>query len=120
MSLKNVGIDTCRFKVKQPPPCTGLKVKYQPGPVAAGMSMKFDVEIFAVAVGIHGSDGVGKVLHNIEIVTETDFLYFPVKATVRAGGVVCEDDIGRPSKGTVLVTDRPSSRESLTRPRKDV
>lgn len=28
--LKNVGVDTCRFKIKQPPPSTGLKVVYQP------------------------------------------------------------------------------------------
>ena len=32
--LKNVGIDNCRFKVKQPPPSTGLKVIYTPGPVS--------------------------------------------------------------------------------------
>ena len=34
ITLKNVGVDTCRFKIKQPPPSTGLKVKYQPGPVS--------------------------------------------------------------------------------------
>ena len=32
--LKNVGIDSCRFKIKQPPPSTGLKVIYNPGPVS--------------------------------------------------------------------------------------
>lgn len=32
--LKNVGIDTCRFKIKQPPPSTGLRVLYNPGPVS--------------------------------------------------------------------------------------
>ena len=32
--LKNVGIDSCRYKVKQPPPSTGLRVLYQPGPVS--------------------------------------------------------------------------------------
>lgn len=32
--LKNTGIDTCRFKVKQPPPGTGLRVHYNPGPVS--------------------------------------------------------------------------------------
>ena len=31
--LKNIGIDSCRFKVKQPPPSTGLRVLYKPGPV---------------------------------------------------------------------------------------
>ena len=32
--LKNVGIDTCRYRIKQPPPSTGLKVIYNPGPVS--------------------------------------------------------------------------------------
>ena len=31
--LINVGIDACRFKIKQPPPESGLKVMYKPGPV---------------------------------------------------------------------------------------
>lgn len=31
--MKNVGIDSCRFKIKQPPPSTGLRVLYNPGPV---------------------------------------------------------------------------------------
>jgi hypothetical protein len=31
--LVNVGIDACRFKIKQPAAETGLKVVYKPGPV---------------------------------------------------------------------------------------
>ncbi len=31
--LFNVGIDACRFKIKQPPAETGLKVLFKPGPV---------------------------------------------------------------------------------------
>jgi hypothetical protein len=31
--LLNVGIDLCRFKIKQPPVETGLKVVFKPGPV---------------------------------------------------------------------------------------
>ncbi len=31
--LTNVGIDVCRFKVKQPPENTGLKIVFKPGPV---------------------------------------------------------------------------------------
>ena len=34
VSLRNVGIDSCRYKVKQPPPSTGLRVLYKPGPVS--------------------------------------------------------------------------------------
>ena len=32
--LKNIGVDTCRFKVTQPPPATGLRVLFKPGPVS--------------------------------------------------------------------------------------
>lgn len=32
--LFNVGIDACRFKIKQPPADTGLKVLFKPGPVS--------------------------------------------------------------------------------------
>ena len=31
--LKNIGIDSCRFKIRQPPPSTGMKVLFTPGPV---------------------------------------------------------------------------------------
>jgi len=31
--LKNTGVDTCRYKIKQPPPATGIRVLYKPGPV---------------------------------------------------------------------------------------
>lgn len=32
--MKNVGIDSCRFKIKQPPLSTGLRVLFNPGPVS--------------------------------------------------------------------------------------
>lgn len=32
--LKNTGVDSCRFNVRQPPPSTGLRVFYKPGPVS--------------------------------------------------------------------------------------
>ena len=32
-NLLNVGIDICRFKIKQPPPETGIKIIFKPGPV---------------------------------------------------------------------------------------
>ncbi|KAK2570951.1 Sperm-associated antigen 17 [Acropora cervicornis] len=82
VSLRNVGIDSCRYKVKQPPPSTGLRVLYKPGPVAAGMNTVLDVEIFAVAVGVVGESGLGHVGHHVEIVTETDILYLPVTANI--------------------------------------
>ena len=34
VTIRNVGIDSCRYKVRPPPPSTGLKVRYTPGPVS--------------------------------------------------------------------------------------
>ena len=34
VQLKNTGVDCCRYKVRQPPPATGLRVIYKPGPVS--------------------------------------------------------------------------------------
>ncbi len=31
--LTNVGIDVCRFKIRQPLPDTGIKIIFKPGPV---------------------------------------------------------------------------------------
>ena len=36
--LKNVGIDSCRYKIKQPPPSTGLRVIFKPGPVSVNVT----------------------------------------------------------------------------------
>ncbi|XP_060257705.1 sperm-associated antigen 17 isoform X3 [Ovis aries] len=82
VKLKNVGVDFCRFRVKQPPPSTGLKVTYKPGPVAAGLQADLRVELFAMAVGEDGTKGLAHISHNIEIMTEHDVLFLPVEATV--------------------------------------
>ncbi|XP_072824013.1 sperm-associated antigen 17 isoform X3 [Vicugna pacos] len=82
VKLKNVGVDLCRFRVKQPPPSTGLKVTYKPGPVAAGLQTELQVELFAMAVGEDGARGSAHISHNIEIMTEHDILFLPVEATV--------------------------------------
>ncbi|XP_047581454.1 sperm-associated antigen 17 [Lutra lutra] len=85
VKLKNVGVDFCRFRVKQPPPSTGLKVTYKPGPVAAGLQTELKVELFAMAVGEDGTKGLTHISHNIEIMTEHDILFLPVEATVLTG-----------------------------------
>ncbi|XP_062049494.1 sperm-associated antigen 17 [Lepus europaeus] len=82
VKLKNVGVDFCRFKVKQPPPSTGLKVTYKPGPVAAGLQTELKVELFAMVAGEDGTKGSTHISHNIEIMTEHDVLFLPVEATV--------------------------------------
>ncbi|XP_048208106.1 sperm-associated antigen 17 [Perognathus longimembris pacificus] len=80
--LQNIGVDFCRFRVKQPPPSTGLKVTYKPGPVAAGLQTELKVELFAMAVGEDGAKGSAHILHNIEIMTEHDVLILPVEANI--------------------------------------
>ncbi|XP_072500601.1 sperm-associated antigen 17 isoform X2 [Notamacropus eugenii] len=82
VKLKNVGVDFCRFQVKQPPPSTGLKVIYTPGPVASGLQVDLQVEIFAMAVGENASKGLGTISYNIEIITEHEILLLPVEAIV--------------------------------------
>jgi len=123
VTMKNVGMDSCRFKIKQPPPSTGLKVVFKPGPVAAGMSIVFQVDIFAVAVGVEGLSGIGQVSHHIEIVTETDILYLPVIATIMTQyeyeNPTAVTPRGGPSKGTLVLNTRPNSRDNITRPKKE-
>ncbi|KAF7471949.1 hypothetical protein GHT09_017084 [Marmota monax] len=82
VKLKNIGVDFCRFRVKQPAPSTGLKVTYKPGPVAAGLQAELKVELFAMAIGEEGAKGSAHISHNIEIMTEHDVLFLPVEATV--------------------------------------
>lgn len=84
------------------------------------MNTVLDVEIFAVAVGVVGESGLGRVGHHVEIATETDILYLPVTATImtvfeyesRYGDT--EEGLGQ---GTRRVPNRPPSRDP-TRPRK--
>jgi len=39
VTLRNTGVDTCRYKIKQPPPSTGLRIHYTPGPVSYKASL---------------------------------------------------------------------------------
>ncbi|XP_074449495.1 sperm-associated antigen 17 [Larus michahellis] len=80
--LKNVGVNFSRFRVKQPPPHTGLRVTYTPGPVAAGLQVELEIEIFAMVIGGKDTGGLEEISHDIEILTETETLLLPVRATV--------------------------------------
>ncbi|XP_034532729.1 sperm-associated antigen 17 isoform X2 [Notolabrus celidotus] len=84
--MKNVGVDTCRFHVKQPPPTTGLRVIYNPGPVAAGLQVELKVQLFAMCAAQAGEVEPKKYTAcDIIIHTETDILYLPVTATILPG-----------------------------------
>ncbi|KAI4808604.1 hypothetical protein KUCAC02_000658 [Chaenocephalus aceratus] len=66
--MKNVGADTCRFHVKQPPAATGLRVIYNPGPV----------QLFAMCAVQAGEEEPKKNLsEDIILHTEPDILYLP-------------------------------------------
>ncbi|KFV69590.1 Sperm-associated antigen 17, partial [Dryobates pubescens] len=80
--LKNVGVNFLRFRVKQPPPHTGLRVVYTPGPVVAGLQVELEIEIFARVIGGGNTAGLEDVSHDIEILTETATLFLPVRANI--------------------------------------
>uniref|UniRef100_UPI003AB0D07C sperm-associated antigen 17 n=1 Tax=Centroberyx gerrardi TaxID=166262 RepID=UPI003AB0D07C len=81
--MKNVGVDTCRFSVKQPPPASGLRVVYNPGPVAAGLQVELQVQLFAMSVVQEGEvEPKNYISQHIPILTETDILYLPVTANI--------------------------------------
>ncbi|NXK63442.1 SPG17 protein, partial [Sylvietta virens] len=80
--MKNVGVNFSRFRVKQPPPHTGLRVMYTPGPVAAGLQVELEIEIFAMLIGGKDTGGLEEVSHDIKILTETETLLLPVKANI--------------------------------------
>ncbi|NWW16710.1 SPG17 protein, partial [Falcunculus frontatus] len=80
--MKNVGVNFSRFRVKQPPPYTGLRVMYAPGPVAAGLQVELEIEILAMVFGGKDAGGLEEVSHDIEILTETETLLLPVKANI--------------------------------------
>lgn len=122
--LKNTGVDTCRFKVKQPPPATGLRVVYKPGPIAAGMKADLSIELYAIAVGVEGETGVGSIRHDLEIVTETDILFLPVAATVLTAYEFDNRSANSPrggkSPGARLMSTKPPSTTGIIRPRKNI
>ncbi|NXB29935.1 SPG17 protein, partial [Eulacestoma nigropectus] len=78
--MKNVGVNFARFRVKQPPPYTGLRVMYTPGPV--GLQVELEIEILAMVIGGKDTGGLEEVSHDIEILTETETLLLPVKANI--------------------------------------
>ncbi|KFO13700.1 Sperm-associated antigen 17, partial [Balearica regulorum gibbericeps] len=79
--LKNAGVNFSRFRVKQPPLHTGLRVMYAPGPVA-GLQVELEIQIFAMVIGGEGTGGLEEISHDIEILTETETLLLPVRANI--------------------------------------
>jgi len=124
VTLRNTGVDTCRFKIRQPPPATGLRVIYKPGPVAAGMSVDLTLELYAIANGVEGESGVGSLGHVLEVVTETDVLEIPTVATILTAHEFDNPELphGPALREThaKLVSTRPPASHGLIRPRRDL
>ncbi|XP_020567276.1 sperm-associated antigen 17 isoform X2 [Oryzias latipes] len=80
--MKNVGVDTCRFHVKQPPLATGLRVLYNSRPVAAGLQTELKVQLFAMSSLLAETESKKYISQDIIILTETDIFYLPVTAIV--------------------------------------
>ncbi|XP_015729675.1 sperm-associated antigen 17 isoform X2 [Coturnix japonica] len=120
--LKNVGINFSRFRVKQPPPYTGLSVMYTPGPVAAGLQVELEIEIFAMLIGGETTDGLEEISHDVEIITETETLLLPVRATVLRSDIYECRPQGYPQGGMAAavweVPTSPKPRVRITLPRK--
>ncbi|XP_068022112.1 sperm-associated antigen 17-like isoform X2 [Melanerpes formicivorus] len=113
--LKNVGVNFLRFRVKQPPAHTGLKVTYTPGPVAAGLQVELEIEIFARVIGGGNTGGLEDISHDIEILTETATLFLPVRATVLTGDLYECRPQGYPQGGMAATVQAvpPSSKPRL-------
>ncbi|KAL5264612.1 hypothetical protein ACHWQZ_G005633 [Mnemiopsis leidyi] len=79
VTLKNVGIDSCRFQIKCPKNRDGVSVclHSETNFVAAGMSVKFDVCVQAAEV-----TEIGHISLDIIITMETEVFRLPVLATV--------------------------------------
>ncbi|XP_050750257.1 sperm-associated antigen 17 [Gymnogyps californianus] len=120
--LKNVGVNFSRFRVKQPPPHTGLRVMYTPGPVAAGLQVELEIEIFATIIGGEDTGGLEEISYDIEILTETETLLLPVRATVLTNDIYECRPQGYPQGGMAAtvraVPTSPKPRFRITLPRK--
>ncbi|XP_064375562.1 sperm-associated antigen 17 isoform X3 [Dromaius novaehollandiae] len=120
--LKNVGVNFSRFRVKQPPPHTGLRVKYTPGPVAAGLQVELEIEIFAMAIGGEDTDGLEEISHHIEILTEAERLLLPVRATVLTNDIYEHRPQGYPQGGMAatirLISTIPKAQFQIILPQK--
>lgn len=46
------------------------------------MKAELKLELYAIAIGVSGESGSGYMSHDLEICTETDVMYLPIKATV--------------------------------------
>lgn len=46
------------------------------------MKAELKLELYAIAIGVIGETGSGFMSHDLEICTETDLIYLPIRAKV--------------------------------------
>ena len=46
------------------------------------MKAELKLELYAIAIGVIGESGSGFLSHDLEICTETDLIYLPIRAKV--------------------------------------
>lgn len=95
---------------------------YTPGPVAAGLQVELEIEIFAMPIGGESTNGLEEISHDIEIITETETLLLPVRATVLRSEIFECRPQGYPQGGMAAavraVSTSPRPRVRITLPRK--
>jgi hypothetical protein len=53
-----------------------------------------NIEIYAIAAGVEGDRGVGRIAHTLQITTETDVLAVPITANILYDFKQCLHDRG--------------------------
>lgn len=114
-------METCRFKIRQPPPATGIRLFYRPGPIAPGLATEILVEVYAIAAGVEsGRSGVGLVEHPLQLITDTDVMHVPIGVRVMTAHAYDKQPDLNLTAGVELVSKGAPVREGIIRPRRDV
>merc|ERR1711871_409229 len=104
--MTNVGNVTGRFRVKQPH-TPYVRVVYQPQPIAAGIRIKMEVELRAVALG--------EVQEEVQIHTEDDMFRLPVSARVVSEAELQGRLPGQTGRMRLLDTTTPPPRTQVVK-----
>ena len=80
ITLVNVGLDSTRYRIK-PPKSNRIIINYRKGPLAPGLKLTVEVLIDARELD---SDQICTIKEDIEIISESEYLYVPVAAEIHA------------------------------------
>jgi len=80
--IRNVGIDTIKYRIKSPPVNTGIRIRYAPKKIPAGLEQKVTIDICAIAPNVLVGDSVGSLNYQLQIIAETEIIHLPIRATI--------------------------------------